>query len=51
MTVDKIDENKIRVNLEGTRSYNMYLNNNKNFEAFQKAASADGYVSKNKVIG
>ena len=50
MTVDEIDEDKIRVNLEGPRSYTMYLNNNKNFEAFQKAASAEGYVSKNKVI-
>lgn len=50
MTVDEIDEDKIRVNLEGPRNYTMYLNNNKNFEAFQKAASADGYVSKNKVI-
>ena len=50
MTVDEIDEDKIRVNLEGPRNYTMYLNNNKNFEAFKKAASANGYVSKNKVI-
>ena len=50
MTVDKISEDKLRVDLNGSRNYRMYLNNNNSFESFQKAASANGYNAPNKVI-
>ena len=50
MTVDKISDEVMRINLEGPRNYLMYLGNNQTFESFQKAASEEGYVTKNKVM-
>ena len=50
MTVDKISEDKLRIYLEGPREYTMYLRNKQSFEEFQRAASVNGYKTKNKPL-
>ncbi len=50
MSVDKLSGDRLRLVLTGPREYTMYLDDKQSFEEFQRAASAKGYVTKNKVL-
>lgn len=50
MSVDKLNSDRLRIELTGPRKYTMYLGDKESFEEFQKAASSEGYVTGNKVL-
>ena len=48
LNVDYISEDKLRIVIDGERDYVVYINNKGSYESFKKAASINGYTTKNK---
>ncbi|WP_026510383.1 hypothetical protein [Butyrivibrio sp. LC3010] len=51
LEISDVGNNMLRVVLEGPEKYRVYIKNNKKYDEFLKAASAEGYHSPNKKIG
>ncbi|WP_408071334.1 hypothetical protein [Butyrivibrio sp. JL13D10] len=51
LQIGRAGDNRLLVNLNGPRSYRLYLKDNKKFEDIKRCVSADGFNTANRLIG